>query len=139
MSGFSRTEYQLLIQFATTQAAVDAQVDELRRLLSADHVDVLSGVAETETWRDHARRLWTAPGAVVRVSWLPAALEAVLALVERIGGDKGTSIELVGRAGVGAGLIRIDGDTATQVKAIEDLRAKPDVIGHVVVLRADRA
>ncbi len=138
VTGLSRTEYQLLIQFATTAAAVDAQIAETRRLLPADHVDVLRGVAETDAWRDHARRLWTAPGAVVKVSWLPAALEAVLALVERIRGDKGTSIELVGRAGVGAGLIRIEGDTATQVKAIEDLRAKPDVIGHVVVLRADR-
>ena len=75
---------------------------------------------------------------IVRVSWLPAALEHVIALVERIGADGVTSIELAGRAGVGAGLIRVDADIAAQARAVADLRAKPEVVGHVVVLRADR-
>ena len=75
----------------------------------------------------------------MRVSWLPAALEQVIALVERIGADGVTSIELAGRAGVGAGLIRVDADVAAQVRAVAELRARPDVVGHVVVLRADQA
>ena len=130
---------RLLIQFATTPAAVDAQIEEARRRLPAGEVDVLTGAAEAEQWRDQTRRLWDSAGAVVRVSWLPAALEAVLALVFDIGRDQAKSVELVGRAGVGAGLIRVEGDVATTVRAIERLREQSDAVGHVVVLRADAA
>ncbi len=129
----------LLIRFATTAAAIDAQIDDARRLLAADHIDLVTGAHESELWRDHARRLWTAAGAVVRVGWPPAALEGVLALVERIGREGASAIELVGRAGVGAGSVRVSGDTTTQVRAVEHLRAQRDVIGNVVVLRADLA
>ena len=133
------SQLTLLIRFATTAAAIDAQIDDARRLLAADRVDLVTGAHETELWRDHAHPLWTAPGAVVRVSWLPAALEAVLALVERIGRGGAGAIELVGRAGVGAGFARVGGGTTAQVRAIEHLRAIPDVIGNVVVLSADLA
>ena len=61
---------------------------------------------------------------IVRASWLPAALEQVIALVERIGADGVASIELAGRAGVGAGLIRVDADVAAQVRAVAELRAQ---------------
>jgi glycolate oxidase FAD binding subunit len=131
--------WRLLIQFATTPAAVDAQIEEARTRLSADEIDVVSGAAEAQLWRDHTRRLWDPAGAVVRVSWLPAALDAVLALVIDIGRDGARSVELVGRAGVGAGLIRVEGEVATTVRSIERLREQPDVVGHVVVLRADAA
>ena len=127
------------MQFATTPAAVDAQIEQARTLLSADQLDVLTGAAEAELWREHTRRIWESDGAVVRVSWLPAALDAVLALVSDIGRDRSKPVELVGRAGVGAGLIRVEGDVATTVRAIERLRDQPDVVGHVVVLRADAA
>jgi glycolate oxidase FAD binding subunit len=130
---------RLLIQFATTLAAVDAQIEEARTLLLADELDVLTGTGEAELWRDHTRRFWESDGAVVRVSWMPAALDAVLALVMDIGRDRARSVELVGRAGVGAGLIRVEGDVATTVRAIERLRDQSDVVGHVVVLRADAA
>ena len=142
-AGFSRTTesnppYRLLIQFATTPAAVDAQVEDTCRLFAGADVEVVTGADETDRWREHARRLWDAAGVIVRVSWLPAALERVIALVEHIGADGVTSIELAGRAGVGAGLIRVDADVAAQVRAVAELRAKPDVVGHVVVLRADQ-
>ena len=41
---------------------------------------------------------------------------------------------MIGRAAVGAGLIRIDGDTAGQATAIEQLRAS-SVFGNVVIVR----
>jgi hypothetical protein len=44
-------------------------------------------------------------------------------------------VALVGRAGVGAGFVRVDADASTQVKAIGLLRAT-DSVGNVVVLRA---
>jgi glycolate oxidase FAD binding subunit len=132
--------YRLLVQFASTPAAIEAQIEGARRLCgAAADVEIVTGADEADRWRAQARRLWEAPGMIVRVSWLPAALEQVMALVERIGADRETSIELAGRAGVGAGLIRVEADVAAQVRAVGELRGKPDVVGHVVVLRADRA
>lgn len=129
--------HRLLIQFATTPAAIDAQLEETRRLCAGADVETVTGAAEADCWRDHARRLWDSPGMIVRVSWLPAALEQAIGLVERIGADGATSIELAGRAGVGAGHIRVDADAAGQVRAVAALRAKPELVGHVVMLRAE--
>jgi glycolate oxidase FAD binding subunit len=130
---------RLLIQFATTPAAVDAQIEGARTRVSADELEVLSGASEIDLWRDHRRCLWESAGAVMRVSWLPAALDAVLALVADIGRDGARSVELVGRAGVGAGFVRVEGDVPTTIRAIERLREPPAAVGHVVVLRADAA
>jgi lipopolysaccharide export system protein LptA len=47
---------------------------------------------------------------------------------------QGFSPALTGRAAVGAGLIRIDGETAEQASAIEQLRAS-SVFGNVVIVR----
>ena len=76
---------------------------------------------------------------IVRVSWLPAALEQVMAARRAHRADRETSVELAGRAGVGAGLVRVEADVAAQVRAVAALREKTGVVGHVVVLRADQA
>jgi glycolate oxidase FAD binding subunit len=131
--------YRLLIQFAATQAAVDAQIEEARTSLAAGGIDVLTGAREAELWQEHVRRIWDSAGAVVRLSWLPAALDRVLALVADLGREGTRSIEIVGRAGVGAGLVRVEGDVAAIIRGIERLREQPDVVGHVLVLRADAA
>jgi hypothetical protein len=47
-------------------------------------------------------------------------------------------VVLTGRIGAGAGTVRIDGPAPAQLAAIEQLRSLP-FLGHVVVLRADRA
>ena len=71
----------------------------------------------------------------MRASWLPANIAAVLAeLDERIAPSGSRRAQLIGRAGVGAGLIRIDGDAAAQARAIEQLRASA-VFGNVVIVR----
>ena len=49
-------------------------------------------------------------------------------------GQSAGSAELVGRAVVGAGLLRIDGDSASQMRTLERLRAS-GVLGNLVVLR----
>jgi len=132
----SDPRYRLLIQFASTQAAIDAQVDQVRRLLAADSFELVTGDEERDGWRRHARGIWAAPGLIVRASWLPASLAALLTLLTEVTGRDPAAIELVGRAGVGAGLIRIETDDITSVAVIERLRARSEVLGHVVVLRA---
>ena len=122
----------LIIRFASVPAVVDAQVSQTRALITAagGRVDVLEDDAEKAFWRDLQARPWAGSGAVVRASWLPGNLAAVLG--ELRAGQ--TSVSVVGRAAVGAGLITIDADVDTQARVIERLRQSP-VLGNVVVLR----
>jgi len=106
-------------------------------------IEAVDGDAERALWEAHATGIWDQAGAVVRASWLPANIAAA---VDELAGLKpsatsatqavaqGFSPALVGRAAVGAGLIRIDGDTAEQASAIERLRAS-SVFGNVVIIR----
>lgn len=134
--------YRLLIQFASTSAVVAEQIDAARRFIATTAggaegiVDSLTEAREVELWTTHNQRVWAAPGAVVRLSWLPAALRDVLALVDEIMHSHPATIELVARAGVGSGFVSVNGDARTQVAAIEGFRKKSDVVGNVVVLRA---
>ena len=133
-----KASYRLLIQFSSTPAAIDAQVDELRRrMVTADSIDLVAGPAEADVWRRQTRGVWESPGSIVRASWLPANLPAVLSLFIGMADAGGQRMQLAGRAGVGAGLIRIEGNASAHAAAIEGLRARPGVVGHVVVLRAD--
>jgi glycolate oxidase FAD binding subunit len=131
----TETSHRLLIQFASAPAAVEAQIDVARRLMTGGEVDVLSGARESEFWANHGQQVWNAAGAVIRLSWLPAALPAVLAVVDEINQLGDAPVELLGRTGVGAGLIRVQADVPIQVAAIQCLRNKPEVVGNVVVLR----
>ena len=139
-----RREYWLLVRFATSPAATEAQASAARASLDVERdgarahppAGVVTGAKEEMLWRDHRQDIWKAEGAVVRLSWLPASLPNVLALLEAIAAETRTSIELAGRAAVGAGFLRLNGDDGVQISAIEQLRARPDLVTHVVVLRA---
>ncbi len=134
----------LLLRFASLAAVVDAQVAQARELIGGDgsaeatSMDVLDGEAEQALWRDCGDRLWNAPGAIVRASWLPADITPLLAEVGRMAATRrdvpSPRMELIGRAGVGAGLIRIDADVTTQARVIEQLRQSTRA-GHIVILR----
>jgi glycolate oxidase FAD binding subunit len=131
--------HRLLIQFASAPAAVEAQIHAARVLMTGGEVDVLSGARESELWANHGQQIWSAPGTVLRLSWLPAALPDALAAVDEINQLGDASVDIVGRTGVGAGLIRVHANVPIQVAAIERLRKKPGVIGNVVVLRSAAA
>jgi hypothetical protein len=73
---------------------------------------------------------------IVKFAWMPASLGAVLALVDDVRPSV-TDIELTGRAAIGSGLLRVDGDVRIQRSVVERLRSRSDVFRHVVVLRAD--
>ena len=124
---------QALLRFASLPAAVDAQVaaatEALQPIVSTIHV--VEGYAERTVWRDHASRLWEKPGAIVRASWLPAAVASVF-------GELPASAELAGRAAVGAGMVRIEGDEQEQARVVEMLRHSPH-FGNVVVVRGSPA
>lgn len=131
-------EYWLLVRFATSPAATDAQVNAARVLVGADAA-IVSGAEEQALWADHQRDVWKKAGAVVRVSWLPAALKDVLSTLEQVALGSGVALELAGRAGVGAGFLRIEGDDRAQITAIQQLRGRTATLEHLVVLRASGA
>jgi hypothetical protein len=62
----------------------------------------------------------------------------VLDLVEGFARDAGVDVTFTGRAAVGAGAIRIEGDPAARASVVARLRVRTDVIGHVVITHAGR-
>jgi len=125
--------FNVLLRFASLPVVVDVQVAGATEALKgiATSIDVVEGYAERMLWRAQATRLWDGAGAIVRASWLPASIAAVLS-------ELPAGAELIGRAAIGAGLVRLDGDEAEQARVIGQLRHSPHV-GNVVVLRGSAA
>lgn len=130
---------ELLVRFASTPAAVEAQMAAAARLgesFETRSVTRVTGDAEIALWREHGSRPWGGAGMVVRASWLPSALADVLAFIGELGRAGVRTTELVGRAAAGTGRLRIDADAPGQVAAVQSLRERSDLLGNVVVLRA---
>jgi glycolate oxidase FAD binding subunit len=126
-------QYRLRLLFASSPAAVSAQVESAQRLL-AKPSSVITDEREMEIWTEQTRSPWAGTGAVIRFGWLPAKLAEVTTLmhdVQQIAGP----VVMAGRVGTGAGLMRVDADARTQVAVVERLRASTWV-GNVAVLRA---
>ena len=127
----------LHLRFASLPAVVDAQIAQATTMLKAcapreAAFAAADGDAEQTLWREHATRLWSADGAIVRLSWLPANIDAVLAALKGCATTR--DVEIVDRAAIGAGHVRIVGDVEAQARAIETLRAST-IVGNIVVVR----
>jgi len=134
----------VLLRFASLPSVVDAQVAQALALPSVKggSTTVTNGDAERELWEQHAKRMWDSPGAIVRASWLPAEITAVMK--GRATGTTGTTAgatptvtEMIGRVATGAGLLRLDGDARSQAAAIEQLRRSTPLRNVVIVRGSD--
>ena len=136
-AGASReaNRYRLLLRFASTPHAIAPQIERARALMKAESTDVVDGDREADVWREVAHIHGSPSGATVKMGWLAATLDEVLALVEDIARSIGP-VEFVGRVAVGAGFLRVNADAAGQIAAVERLRAAPGVVGNVVLLHA---
>jgi len=123
----------LLAGFGSSPGATTAQVQACCGLVPGGHV--ASGDEEFRIWREQVELPWRG-GATVRFGWLPSALTDVVGLVESLA-RADVLCAFVGRAGVGAGLLRLDGTAAAQARAVERLRQSA-VVRHVVVLEGSR-
>jgi glycolate oxidase FAD binding subunit len=123
------TTRELLVRFATSPRATATQVAALAALVPG-FVAAPSDVA-ADLWRDQLTLPWQG-SATVRCSWAPAAAADVASLVEACAGGV-SGLLFVGRAAVGAGFLRLDGDVAAQAAAITRLRQSP-ALEHVVLL-----
>jgi len=125
----------LLMRLASSPAATTAQAAEARRLLSSAPTTV-NAEEENALWSEHIQAPWAGEGTVVRFSWSPSSLPAV---VELLGGVSrhGCQVPVFTGRTIGAGLVRLTGEDSSIAAAITELRASR-AVGHVVVLRASR-
>ncbi len=129
---------EIIVRFGSTAAVVDAEVMKAALLMGRFECELIEPVRDAgdEAWWSAYRvRPWEGAGAVVRISWLPASLDAVLTLVADLGRVV-PRIELTGRAGIGLGVLRLDGDGPTQLQAVRRLRERADLLRQVTILRA---
>jgi glycolate oxidase FAD binding subunit len=137
----TRRQPEVLLRFASLDAVVDAQIAQADAALRGFATDVTaySGEREQTLWADHADQMWTDAdhdAAVVRASWLPANIDAALAAIKACTAN--AEAILIGRAAIGAGVIRIAGDVDAQVHAVEALRAAA-AIGNVTIVSGSPA
>jgi len=128
--------YRLLLKFESTPGALDAHLQKARALLGDASCEVVSSQSESDFWREHTRAPWISSGMIVKLAWLPASLDTVLAHVDDLRASA-NDVELIGRAAIGSGLLRVDANSRIQRNIVERLRSRTDVFRHVVVLRAD--
>jgi glycolate oxidase FAD binding subunit len=134
-SAAGRDGHDVLLRFASLDAVVDAQIAQAEAALQgfATRVVTYSGDGERLMWSEHADQIWTdADAAVLRASWLPANIGAVLAALKACTAN--AEATMIGRAAIGAGLIRIGGEIDGQARAIEALRASA-AIGNITIMR----
>jgi glycolate oxidase FAD binding subunit len=136
--GAAAPEIACLIRFASFQDVVDAEVANASVRIAGVHqaCRTLEGDAERDRWTAHVRKPWDVPGTVVRLAWRPSDMQRAMGELVRIAGAKG--FELVGRLGVGAGCVRLEGDVEDQRKAVSQLQ-QSHAVGNVVVARAPLA
>ena len=130
---------RVLIRFESVEAAVDEQAREAVSLAAARGAKarILQDSSEAAIWDAHDRRPWERRGAIVKVSLLVGDLAETLTWLAEAAGIDGC--EVTGRAGLGALLIRVDGDTDAQARLLTELRQRiPVGRGNAVVLRGSR-
>lgn len=128
----------LLVRFESIAAAAERQAADLIGVARAcgARTAMLAGAEEEALWRHHAGRPWQRSGAVLKVGLLPADLADTVSWLERRLAELGADHEIVGRAGVGALLLRIDAALETQTRLVSELRARfVPGRGSAIVLR----
>jgi len=128
---------RVLVRFETTARAAEQQSSEIG-VLASEHgapCDIVSGADESALWQAHALRPWNRPGCVVKIGLLPAQLTTLLEWLREL--PKRLDWELIGQAGVGVFLLRVEGPADEQERLVTQLRArlKPGE-GHASLVRA---
>jgi glycolate oxidase FAD binding subunit len=129
--------WTLFVRFASSPAAVAAQLDAARALVRGETTALREGL-ETRAWSEQVSLPWEdAQSAVVRCSWLPSRLGDVLAMMREIRAECG--VTFAGRVATGSGLLRLTGADGAIAAVIERARLDSSPVGHVALLRGSRA
>ena len=133
---FETDPLRLLLRFESIPAGVDQQAANAAALIASHgfSAQTVSGTEEDALWKQHEQPVWKGTGAVVKVSLLPSALAGLLGTLNSQVGP--ANYVAAGRAGLAVFLVRIDGDTAAQARAIEAIRSTLHVgTGSAVIVR----
>jgi glycolate oxidase FAD binding subunit len=111
----------VIVQFTSPAPSVDDRVARARGMFSGTSwlLQELRGADEQQYWLGYRALAEMSAGLLARVRWRPAELDVVIAAITASGDGRG---RLIGRAALGSGLLRIEGDAASQMTAIEELR-----------------
>ena len=131
--------WRLFTRFGSTPGAVDAEIDALDPVLGAGAgaMSIVADDADRAFWAERSSAVWANPGTILRAAWLPAATAAVLDLLRDISTGEQLDVEIVARAPLGAGLIRVSGQPMAEVRAIGRLRDVAGPVKHVTLLRGN--
>jgi D-lactate dehydrogenase len=115
---------RLLIRFQGAERGVTEQASQLATQASRHAVrwEVVSGEAETTLWREHEERPWIGPGSIFKLSLLPSSIVPTAEWLRETQPD--TAWELVGRAGAGVLLLRIEGPDERVERCLDGLRSQ---------------
>lgn len=133
---FETHPLRLLLRFESIPAAVDQQAANASALIGQQGFSArtVSGPEEDALWKQHEQPVWNGTGAMVKVSLLPSALAGFLGTLDSQVGR--ANYVAAGRAGLAVFLVKIDGDTPAQARAIEALRSTLAVgAGSAVIVR----
>lgn len=133
---FQTHPLRLLVRFESIAEAVDQQAEKVAAIASERgfRPNVLSGAEEDRLWGKHEQPIWSASGAIIKVSVLPSELAMMLTTLDSAVGL--TNYVGAGRAGLGVFLLNLQGDLKMQTRAIEALRGKVSPgNGSVVIIR----
>ena len=128
-------EWRLLVRFETSEAAAALMAEGASALLQrrAASVAIVRDSQEAEVWRDHAHRLATRRGVLLKVVVLPTAMSRLFALLS----DARVHWSVSGRATLGVALLALQGDDAQIVTVARGLtQYAREHRGHVSLLDA---
>jgi glycolate oxidase FAD binding subunit len=99
---------RLLIRFQAAEHAARQQASEVATQASehSTSIELVEGVDEKELWREHERHPWEESGCVVKLSLLPTRIVPIADWLQKMLPE--TKWELIGRAGLGVLLLRLD-------------------------------
>jgi glycolate oxidase FAD binding subunit len=115
---------RLLIRFQGAEQGVTEQASQLATQASRHAVrcEIVSGEPETTLWREHEKRPWSGPGCIFKLSVLPSRIVPIAEWLHET--QSATGWELVGRAGAGVLLLRLEGPDARVERCLDELRSQ---------------
>lgn len=129
----------LLVRFATSPESARLQTAAARLLLVGE-TRVVEGAEEAQVWRHQVDRPWEDGRAVIRLSWLPAALAGTLSRIEGVlAQTQAQSVRVHARASVATGVVSLVAADDAVERLVHQLRAAGSGVANVVVLRQSAA
>ncbi len=130
--------HRLLVRFESTEKAAAAQTKVAGDICAARGATlaVITGQPETDAWRAHESRIFSAAGTIVKIAVLPTDVADMLSIVQRLASAAGVECAISGRGALGIILVRLpEGHLIDDVRREASARGGSAIApGHPVAL-----